>query len=185
MNADTVKQPNFSIDDYVGDEADPKKKLLLLSFFASYCEPCKKEMPFLSALYKEYGSKGLVVASVSIDKDQEAIDKVTAFVGQVKPEHFVMNDHFQVVAKRYYVKTLPAVLLIDPDKKVTLSKVGYDAGALREVFDSVRKAIGVEATEPIPASLASYLKAPVAAPAKDDATPAGKKRGHGKKSAAN
>jgi thiol-disulfide isomerase/thioredoxin len=180
MNADTTKIPAFALDDYVGSDAeDPqKKKAVVLSFFASYCEPCKRELPFLSALYKEYAGKGLMVASVSIDKDDESIKKVQDLLAQVKPEHVVTNDHFQVVAKRYYVKTLPALYIVDPAKNVSVAKVGYGEGATQEIFAAVRKSLGIAETEPVPASLTKFLQA---APAKNSTTPAtGKRKGHKK-----
>ena len=187
MNADITKIPAFALDDYVGTDADDpakQKKAVVLSFFASYCEPCKRELPFLSALYKEYQDKGLMVASVSIDKDDEAIKKVQELLATVKPEHVVTNDHFQVVGKRYYVKTLPALYIVDSSKNVSVAKVGYGEGATQEIFAAVRKSLGMAESDPVPASLQKFLATP-AAPAANTppAAPAmGKKKGH-KKSA--
>lgn len=187
MNADTTKIAAFALDDYVGPDADDpatKKKAVVLSFFASYCEPCKRELPFLSALYKEYAGKGLMVTSVSIDKDDESIKKVQDLIAVLKPEHVVTNDHFQVVGKRYYVKTLPALYIVGPDKNVAVAKVGYGEGATQEIFLAVRKSLGIDDKEPVPAALAKFLAAP--APVKNAepaVTPAVVKKKGRKKSA--
>jgi len=125
-----------------------------------------------------------MVASVSIDKDDEAIKKVQDLIATVKPEHVVTNDHFQVVGKRYYVKTLPALYIVDSTKNIAVAKVGYGEGATQEIFAAVRKSLGMAETDPVPASLQKFLAAPAKAPA-DAATPAapsGKRKGH-KKSA--
>lgn len=187
MNPDTSKIAAFALDDYVGTDADDptkQKKAVVLSFFASYCEPCKRELPFLSALYKEYASQGLMVASVSIDKDEEAIKKVQDLINTVKPEHVVTNDHFQVVGKRYYVKTLPALYIVGADKNIAVAKVGYGEGATQEIFAAVRKSLGIDEKQPVPASLSRFLTA--AAPAKNAEpvqVPAASKKKGRKKSA--
>ena len=87
VNAELSKMSTVALDDYVGSdvpEGSTKKKVLMLSFWASYCEPCKREMPFLSTLYKEYGDKGLFVTSISIDKDEAALKKVDEIVAVAK-----------------------------------------------------------------------------------------------------
>ncbi len=54
LNGDVLGESYISVDRYFGSGAKEPKKALLLSFFASYCEPCKKEMPLLAALYETY-----------------------------------------------------------------------------------------------------------------------------------
>ena len=74
VNNDDSGVSYVGVDAYYGAGAKEPKKALLLSFFATYCEPCKKEMPFLAALFDSYKDKGLAVLSVSIDKEADKID---------------------------------------------------------------------------------------------------------------
>src|SRR5207247_2809104 len=61
VNSEDIGDTYINIDRYYGQGAKEQKKALILSFFATYCEPCKKEMPYLAALYDSYKQKGLQV----------------------------------------------------------------------------------------------------------------------------
>jgi thiol-disulfide isomerase/thioredoxin len=56
-----------------GDLPDLKGKIILLDFFASWCEPCKKSFPVMQSLHQDYASKGLVILAVSVDEKLSAI----------------------------------------------------------------------------------------------------------------
>ena len=72
-NAKPVGQTVVGLDKYVGPDASEKDvKVVLLSFMASFCAPCKKEMPYLQFLHDRYKDFGLRVVSVSIDTEPEA-----------------------------------------------------------------------------------------------------------------
>ena len=59
------------LDQFAGDEPeDASAKVVLISFFASWCEPCKREMPFLVQLDRMYRGQGLRVLGVNIDKEE-------------------------------------------------------------------------------------------------------------------
>src|SRR5689334_20045427 len=68
VNGEDIGDTYISIDRYFGAAAKEPKKALILTFFATYCEPCKREMPYLAALFDAYKQKGLQIVSVSIDK---------------------------------------------------------------------------------------------------------------------
>ena len=85
VNPDVAGAPYVSIDHFFGAEAKTPKKAILLSFFATYCEPCKKELPYLASLQDAYSASGLQTMLVSIDKEA---DKVSRTV-------FVRQDHFK------------------------------------------------------------------------------------------
>src|SRR5690606_5249870 len=124
INADRAKQTFFALEDVVGPDAAQKKKFVLMSFFATYCEPCKRELPFLAALHAEYADKGLQVVSVSIDKDEDKIKEALALTEQHDLTHPVLKDRFQIVGKRYYVTKLPCLYMIDQDMKIAKVSVG-------------------------------------------------------------
>jgi len=171
------------VDAYYGPTAKEPKKAVLLSFFATYCEPCKREMPFLAALYDAYKDKGLAVLSVSIDKEAEKIDFIKNLAKASQVKFPVLSDRFNIVAKRYMIARLPCVYLINGDGKVALVNVGYNDDLSRQLLDEIRKVLGEPATEPLPEPLKKYLDSRAAASVPDATAKASNNVGGGDDSA--
>lgn len=157
INAEESGDPYVGINRFVGPDADVAKKAVVLSFFATYCEPCKHEMPFLAALYDYYRDKGLMVLLVTIDKEAEKIEEAKALAKEAHIKFPVLSDRFNIVAKRYYIEKLPCVYLVGADGKVAMVNVGYSDDISRDLLDNIRKAIGEPTTEPVPDALARYV----------------------------
>lgn len=132
---------NFTLSNYVGDEAEKPVKAVLISFFATWCGPCKKELPFLVKLADKYKAKGLQVVSVSIDKDEEAFKGVRELVAQNKIVHPVLMDRYNLLARRYLgdKTSLPAVFILKSDGSIALVKQGYDGDASAQLTAEVEK----------------------------------------------
>jgi alkyl hydroperoxide reductase subunit AhpC len=165
VNPEASGEPYVGITSFVGPDADKPKKAVLLSFFATYCEPCKKEMPFLAALYDEYRDKGLMVFLISIDKEAEKIDEAKTLAEEAHIKFPVLSDRFNIVAKRYYIEKLPCVYLVNAEGKVAMVNVGYDDDISKVLLDNIRTAIGEPTTEPIPDALSRFMSGHGAAPA--------------------
>ena len=157
VNTEDAGEPYVSIERYYGPEAKDPKKAILLSFFATYCEPCKREMPYLGALYNLYKDKGLVILSISIDKEAEQIDFVKNLAKESNVGYPVLSDRFNIVAKRFYISKLPCVYLVNAEGKVSMVNVGYNDDISRTLLESIRKAIGEPITDPVPDVLAKYM----------------------------
>ena len=157
INTDVVKVRFVGIDQFFGPEAKEPKKAILLSFFATYCEPCKREMPFLAALHDLYKDKGLAVVSVSIDKEPDKIEFVKTLAQQSNVKFPLLSDNFNIVAKRFFVSKLPCVYLIDGDGKVAWVNVGYNDDASKAMVENIRKAMGEPTTDPIPEALTKLM----------------------------
>jgi len=157
VNAAEAGQPYVGIDRYYGAEAKEPKKAILLSFFATYCEPCKRELPYLAALYDTYADKGLMILSVSIDKEKEKIDEVASLAKKSNVKFPVLSDRFNIVAKRYFIEKLPCMYLVDSAGKVAMVKVGYNDDVSKDLLDNVRTAIGEPTSDPVPDGLVRYM----------------------------
>jgi peroxiredoxin len=157
LNADQAGEAYVSIDRYVGADATDRKKALLVSFFATYCEPCKREMPFLGALYSTYKDEGFLSLVVSIDKDADKVEAAAALAKQSNVTFPVLSDRFNIVAKRYFINKLPCVYVLNGDGKVTMVNVGYTNDASHNVLAEVRKLLGESVNAPVPATLAKYM----------------------------
>jgi peroxiredoxin len=93
------------------------KKYVLLDFWASWCGPCKKEIPNMKKLYAQYNSKGFEIISISIDKDPDAWK---AAVKQFELNWPNLLDEVGKIADLYKVKLIPQMFLIDNTGKIIL-----------------------------------------------------------------
>lgn len=105
---------NFQLNDKDGNAKSVKdivsgKKYILIDFWASWCAPCRKEIPNLKNAYAAYAEKGFEVLSISIDKDQKAWLKA---LGQENMQWPNLYDDDKV-SKAFNVKTIPATYLVD------------------------------------------------------------------------
>lgn len=147
-NAKAVGASMLGLDRYVGQAAvDKDTKVVLLSFMASFCAPCKKEMPYLQSLQDKYRSLGLRVVMVSIDTEpagQKIIEQLIAENGITFP---VLKDRFNLVARRWLGEKspLPSVFLVRPDGMVSFVHRGYDEQAVATIADQVERALGLKA----------------------------------------
>ena len=108
------KVPNFSVTDNNGKsisltELCKDKKYILIDFWASWCNPCRKEIPNLKKLYAKYAKKGFQIISISIDK------KETDWLKALKEENLTWPNFLDNgdVATSYKVKMIPSMYLID------------------------------------------------------------------------
>ena len=96
-------------------ELSKGKKVILLDFWASWCNPCRKEIPNVKAMYAKYKAKGFEVVSVSADKDDKAWKKALQ-EEQLPWPNFRDADHS--IQNAYNVKMYPTMYLLTPDGKV-------------------------------------------------------------------
>lgn len=153
---------------WAGRGAEQPKKLVLMSFFATWCDPCKKEMPELVRLWGEYEEQGLGVMLVSIDKGKEQRDEVVKLAAEHKVPFPVLHDRFQVVARRYDAERLPYMLMVGPDGVIKRVHVGYTEELKASLENEIRAELGLEL---LPAEVATA----------DDKPTKGKRKGRGKR----
>lgn len=132
------------LDRYVGpNAADKDTRLVLLSFMASFCGPCKKELPYLQKLHETYGAKGLRVVLVSIDDKEEGQKLIDELIEKNKVTFPVLKDRFQLVARRWLGTQfpLPSVFLVKPDGTIATVHRGYSEEASTLLDKEVQAAI--------------------------------------------
>jgi len=109
------------------DKLEPKKAVLV-SFWATWCGPCKLEMPHVDALDKQFADQGFEGISISID-DSRAYSQARAYV---KGRKFQFNALFdkesKVVAMFNPSKTLPYTVILDGQGKIRHVHTGYNPG---------------------------------------------------------
>jgi len=115
----------FTLPDISGKQArlqDFRGSVVLLNFFATWCGPCREEMPSLEQLYQAYAGKGLVV--VGISSDVQGQDVVEPFVKKYALSFPVLLDPESTLSKPYRIRGLPTVYLLDKHGRVAGMHVG-------------------------------------------------------------
>lgn len=118
-------------------------KSLLISFFATYCEPCKKEIPHLAKMKEELSASGLDVVLISIDKEEEKAKEAAQLVQDTGKGLKVLWDRFNIVARRYSVESLPHMVWIQADRTIGESLVGYDLKKLAGLKETISRYHGI------------------------------------------
>jgi len=150
LNADAAGVARLGLQRMVGPGAeDAAARLVLISFFASWCQPCQKEMPFLAQLDREYRDRGLRVVSVDIDTDEAGIESARKLVAGAGLRHPVVSDRFNIVARRYLGEKapLPSLFLVRKDGTVARIERGYTQEATTFLRAAVRAELGLAALE--------------------------------------
>jgi len=137
------KAPGFALMSNRGEYVFKSKLTgnLIVAFWASYCKPCKKEMPVLIELEKKYGkTKNLKLVFINIDDNTNgsARDKADTMLKDLSIEHEYLLDSFQVTIMKYNPgKSVPATYLVNRKGDI----VFYEVGAHPDTLDRLEKAI--------------------------------------------
>ncbi|MDT8341150.1 MAG: TlpA disulfide reductase family protein [Longimicrobiales bacterium] len=118
--------PAMTATDLQGNDvamADYRGQALLLNLWATWCPPCRAEMPYLQELQDEFGPAGLRVVGVSVD-DPGARDLLEDFVASVDVTYDILLDPAMRSMDILGVMGLPATLLVDAEGTVTLFRTG-------------------------------------------------------------
>jgi cytochrome c biogenesis protein CcmG/thiol:disulfide interchange protein DsbE len=114
-----------------------KGKVILLDFWATWCAPCKIEIPWFIEFQNKYGKDGLQVVGVSVD---DTLDKLKPFVAQMKMNYIVLQglDHDDVQDAFGPIFGVPVTLVISRDAKICTRHTGL---ASKPTFESAIKAL--------------------------------------------
>lgn len=124
LEADDLKRQNldFTLSDLDGKSwrlRDLRGKIVLVNFWATWCPPCRKEMPDLEALYDKYKDQGFVVLSIS--DEEEA--KVAPFIADKKITYPVLLDPGRKVHESFIVEGIPKSFVYDRDGKMVSQSI--------------------------------------------------------------
>lgn len=116
-------------------------KPFIISFFATWCKPCNRELSAIAEVYDEWQKEtGVKLYAVSIDKAQNA-NKVKPLVNQNGWPYEVMLDPNSEFRKSFGGEMIPFVIICDGDGKVVYKHNGYTEGAEQELIEKVRELI--------------------------------------------
>ncbi|MCB9685626.1 MAG: TlpA family protein disulfide reductase [Alphaproteobacteria bacterium] len=148
---------DFTLRDVNGQEVVLSKlegNVVVMSFWATWCGPCKEEMPHLFKMYEAHKAEGLVVLSISTD-DARSVSKVKPFIQKMGYTFPVLLDRESSVISAYNpAKTLPYTVVVDRAGQVVRRTSGYNPGdevELEQFVVSQLAAAPASAPAPAPA----------------------------------
>ena len=131
--------PDFELKDVDGKSfrlADLRGKAVVLNFWATWCSPCKEEIPWFVEFQKQYGQQGLQIVGVDMDENRDVVAK---FVSDMKINYPVLLGDDKVADLYGSVESLPTTFYIGRDGKIT--KTVFGLAPHHEVEDHVRTAL--------------------------------------------
>jgi peroxiredoxin len=101
--------------------SDYRGRVVLINFWATWCAPCRDEMPSIQELKRKLSGRPFVVLAVNLDEPES---RIRNFLTQVKVDFTVLLDPERQVAKAWQARVLPASFVIGPDGRIRYSLVG-------------------------------------------------------------
>ena len=110
---------------------------LLVSFWATWCAPCKKEMIFLEEFHQKYNENSFRVLAISTDSPK-SMSKVKSYIRAKKYTFLVGIDPNQEIAKKMNALLMPTTLILNKDRKVSWYHQGFIPGDEKEIEAQIR-----------------------------------------------
>jgi peroxiredoxin len=133
--------PAFQLNSNAGKPlalADFRGQIVLLNFWASWCGPCRQEMPILEQLNRQYHGKGVTLLGVNVEPDSAA---AVAWLKATPVTFPILFDTDSKVSKLYEVAGMPNTVIIDRKGLVRYIHRGYAAGAENDYLNQIRALI--------------------------------------------
>jgi len=108
-----------------------KGKVIILDFWASFCPPCRQEIPDFIKLFGAYKDKGLMIVGVSVDRT--SVDELKKFCRSMKITYPVLIADKGTIERYGGIRYIPTTFIIDKDMKIVKKFIGYTS---RETFES-------------------------------------------------
>ena len=133
--------PDFTLKARSGENiklSELRGQVVMVNFWASWCGPCRKEMPKLDKLQDEYADYGFTILGVNLDEDRAKAEKLLAHV----PVDFtILWDPESRVGELYNVDAMPSTVLIDRDGKLRHLHRGYKPGYVDKYEKQVKQLV--------------------------------------------
>lgn len=113
----------FSLPSLDGTELDimsvvKQNRITIIDFWASWCGPCRQEMPFMVELYQNYHERGLGIVGVSLDSNHDAWQQATKQLGIVWPQMSDLKGWDNAAAQMFHVNSIPHTIVVNNNGKI-------------------------------------------------------------------
>lgn len=130
--------PDFVLKSATGANlrlSEHRGNVVMINFWATWCGPCRQEMPLLNDLYSRYGRVGFSLLGVNIDDDSRRAMDMANELGVSFP---VLFDERKEVSRLYQVEAMPVTVLVDRAGKVRHVHLGYKPGYEEKYLTEIR-----------------------------------------------
>jgi len=135
------KAPDFTLKNTQGENlslAEQRGKIIVINFWASWCAPCRKEMPVLQKFHEKYNDLGVSVWGVNVEQENQAGRNFLKGLDLTFPIFF---DQSNTISATYQVKAMPSTVIVDRDGLVRYVFRGYKEGYERKYAKAIKKLI--------------------------------------------
>lgn len=118
--------PDFTLQTIKGEEvslSDYRGKIVFINFWATWCGPCRHEVPAFVELQDEYGTDNLVILGISVDQGNRSV--VTEFAKEYNINYEILYANGEVVGKYGGIKSIPTTFIVDRDGYLRDRRVGF------------------------------------------------------------
>jgi peroxiredoxin len=133
-----VDAPDFALRSSAGSNlrlSEHRGQVVMINFWATWCGPCRQEMPRLDEIFARYQPAGFTLLGVNIDQDSAGAQRLADELGVTFP---LLFDDEQSVSRLYDVQAMPMTVMVDREGKVRSVHYGYRAGMEQRYLDEVR-----------------------------------------------
>jgi peroxiredoxin len=130
--------PDFTLKSTAGENiklSELRGQVVLINFWASWCGPCRQEMPLLDEMYQQYGPLGFTLLGVNVEQDTQDAERMLKDTPVSFP---ILFDAQNEVSKLYDVTAMPSTVLVDRDGRVRYVHKGYQPGHEEEYLTHIR-----------------------------------------------
>ncbi|OZG73535.1 redoxin [Hahella sp. CCB-MM4] len=118
--------------------SEQKGQVVMINFWASWCGPCRQEMPLMQEIYDKYKKFGFTIFAVNVDEDPSLADE---FLKDVDVSFPILYDTKNDVSELYDVEAMPTSIMIDRDGNMRYLHKGYQPGYEEHYAKEVKKLI--------------------------------------------
>jgi thiol-disulfide isomerase/thioredoxin len=128
----TAAGDKVTLSDYQG-------KVVIVSFWATWCEPCRKEMPILASIQKQATRDKLLVFAVNWKDDRNNFRTVVKRLKEAGVDLEILSDEYGSYGKQYGVKAIPHMVIIGRDGRIARIHVGYGEGEIPVLVNEINQ----------------------------------------------
>ena len=133
--------PDFTLKSRSGENvklSEHRGEVVMINFWASWCAPCRQEMPLLEEMYKKYSDLGFVLLGVNVEEDSS---KATELLRDIPVSFPVLYDNKNEVTKLYKVVAMPSTVMVDRDGNMRYLHRGYLPGYEAEYIKQIKELV--------------------------------------------
>jgi len=122
---------NLRLSEYRGD-------VVMINFWATWCGPCRQEMPLLEEIYQRYNKLGFTLLGVNVEEHSNDADR---FLAETPVSFPILFDPSNEVSKQYGVSAMPSTVIVDREGNVRFLHHGYQPGYENEYQNQIRELV--------------------------------------------